>query len=107
MANKGFDKFLEQQNQGKKPNPITNNKEKGKPTLSEAEKRQRLRKNVKVYDETFFGVIALAQLKGMTQDELVKWLIKNAVNELDESEKEVFQYLKSKAQETAEKRKKN
>lgn len=98
MPDEKFDKFLQQKNQGKKDNPITANK--SEKSLSEAEKKQRKRRNIKVYDEAFYEVVALSQLKNMTQNELIRFLVKNAVNELQESEKSVFDFLRNKIEET-------
>lgn len=94
-----FNDFLKQQNQGKKENPITS--QQNRTALSEAEKKQRNRRNIKVYDEAFYEVVALSQLKGMTQNDLLRWLVKNAVNDLEEGEKKVYEYLRDKAEETA------
>lgn len=101
-----FDELLKQQNRGKKDNPITTNK-KRKKSLSEAEKKQRKRRNIKVYDEAFYEVVALSQLKNETQNDLIRLLVKNAVNELDEGEKSVYEFLRNKIEETDLEKKNN
>ncbi|MFP3722678.1 hypothetical protein SFC57_23985 [Niallia circulans] len=96
-----FNDFLKQQNQGKKENPITSSSKNNNTSLSEAEKKQRNRRNIKVYDEAFYEVVALSQLKAMTQNDLLRWLVRNVVNDLDEGEKKVYEYLRDKAEEAA------
>lgn len=92
---------LDRKRKGKK-NPILelqNKKDESenqvKSPLSEAQKKQRKRRNIKVYDEAFFDVVALSKLKDMTQNDLLRYLVKKEVDDLAEKEKSIFEYLRS------------
>lgn len=74
--------------------------------LSEAERKQRSRRNIKVYDEAYFDIVALSQFKQMTQNDLLEWLVENVVKELDEKEKLIFEHLRDKAKESSLQKKK-
>ena len=67
---------------------------KGKVAKSEAEKKQLSRRNIKVYDDAYTDMVALSQLKNMTHNELIVWLVDKAVKDLDEEQKTVFSHLK-------------
>ena len=87
----------------KKVNPLL---EKGeitpntnKVTKSEAEKKQNSRRNIKIYDDAYYDLVALSQCKNMTHNELIVWLVNQAVSELDDKQKDVFEHLRAVAEE--------
>ncbi|MGM9926631.1 MAG: hypothetical protein ACI35P_01660 [Bacillus sp. (in: firmicutes)] len=62
--------------------------------MSEAEKKQRSRRNLKLYTDTYCSVSALAQCLNMTQNDLIKVLIDEKVPQLTNQQREVYGYLK-------------
>ncbi|MCU9601727.1 hypothetical protein [Pallidibacillus thermolactis] len=55
------------------------------------------RKNIKVYDKVYFDLVALSELKNMTRNDLLEWLLENAINNLDKKEKLIFKHLRDNA----------
>jgi hypothetical protein len=55
------------------------------------------RKNIKVYDRVYFDLVALSELKNMTRNDLLEWLLENAINNLDKKEKLIFKHLRDNA----------
>ena len=87
----------------KKVNPLL---EKGKitpntnkVTKSESEKKKNSRRNIKIYDDAYYDLVALSQCKNMTHNELIVWLVNQAVSELDDKQKDVFEHLRAVAEE--------
>lgn len=77
--------------------PVTHTiKVEEKAPLSEAQKKQKSRRNLKVYDEAYFDIRVLSQIKDMTQNDLLRWLVKNAVKDLSEENRALYEGLRSK-----------
>lgn len=92
--------FKDVERKSKSANPLL---DKGKisPTKvakSEAEKKQQSRRNIKIYDDAYYDLVALSQCKNMTHNELIVWLVNKAVSELDDTQKSVFEHLKTVAE---------
>lgn len=88
--------------QSKKPNPLLENgmvKSEPKVAKSDAEKKQNSRRNIKIYDDAYYDLVALSQCKNMTHNELIVWLVNKAVSELDDNQKSVFDHLRTIAEE--------
>lgn len=99
--------FENVERQEKKANPLLEKgliEDKKTQSQSEAQKKQLSRRNIKIYDDAFTGMVALSQLKNMTHSELIVWLVEKATNELDDQQKAVFEHLKSVAEEKGKKR---
>lgn len=92
--------FKDIERKSKTANPLI---EKGKISTkkvakSEAEKKQQSRRNIKIYDDAYYDLVALSQCKNMTHNELIVWLVNKAVGELDDTQKSVFEHLKTVAE---------
>ena len=86
----------------KKVNPLLEKgevKPKTKRIGAEAEKKQNSRRNIKIYDDAYYDLVALSQCKDMTHNELIVWLVNKAVSELDDKQKDVFEHLRAVAEE--------
>lgn len=102
--------FKNLERESKKSNPILDKGNIGTPKVkvakSEAQQKQLSRRNIKVYDEAYVNLSALAQYKNMTHTELILWLVSQVTNELGEEQKAIFEHLRAGAEQKLEIKKK-